>query len=100
MRIHGIDGNCVLLGPIRNSCLFGIDRIAGNRVLLAIFARLFAGKLRTQTSSVSSPILFSVQSLFFWELIFCMFCYSYTGIRIDGIVPKARAQKFVLRTRQ
>ena len=32
------------------------------------------------------------QSLFFWELILCMLCYSYTGIRIDGIVPKERAQ--------
>ena len=39
----------------RNSGLFGIHRIAGNRVLLAIVARLLAGKLRTQTSSVSSP---------------------------------------------
>ena len=41
---------------------------------------------------VTSAILFSVQSLFFWELIFCMFCYSYTGIRMDGIVPKECAQ--------
>ena len=30
--------------------------------------------------------------LFFWEVIFCMFCYSYTGIRIDRIVPKECAQ--------
>ena len=26
---------------------------------------------------VTSAILCSVQSLFFWELTFCMFCYSY-----------------------
>ena len=37
---------------------------------------------------VTSVILFIAQSQFFWELIFCMFCYSYTGIKIDGIVPK------------
>ena len=40
---------------------------------------------------VSSSVFKIAQSLFFWELIFCLFCYSYTGIRIDGIVPKERA---------
>ena len=64
IRIHGIGGNCVLLGPIlipewRNSALFGINRIAGNRacVLLAIVACLSAGKLHTEISSVSSQFL-------------------------------------------
>ena len=34
--------------------MFGIDRIVGNHVRLAIFACLSTGKLRTETSSVSS----------------------------------------------
>ena len=39
------------------------------------------------------------QSLFFLEMIFCMFCYSYTGIRIDGIVPlKERALYLTVRS--
>ena len=37
------------------------DRIADNRFLLAIFAHLSAGKLRTHTSSVSSPYFLSRQ---------------------------------------
>ena len=37
---------------------------------------------------ISYSVFRIAQSLFFWELIFCMFCYSYTGIRIKGIVPK------------
>ena len=49
--------------------MFGTYRIVGNRVLLVIFACLLAGKLRTQTSLVSSAILF----------------FSYTRIRIDGL---------------
>ena len=75
MRIHGIDGNCVLLGPIRNSCLFGIDRIAGNRVLLAIFASLldFLGLIASIFCHVRYSVFRIPQSLFFWELIFCMF---------------------------
>ena len=39
---------------------------------------------------VSYSVFRIAQSLFLWELIFCMFCYSYSGIRIDGIVPKER----------
>ena len=54
---------------IRNNGLFAIDRIAGKCDLSEIFACLFAGKLRTQTSLVSSAILF----------------FSYTRIRIDGL---------------
>ena len=74
----------------RNSGLSGIDRIAGNPILLAIFP-VFC----RENSSVSSPQFLSRQlfcfqnsSLFFRELIFCIFCYSYTRIRINGIVPK------------
>ena len=111
MRVHGIG---VLLGPDSgiNGIVFcqfcsryqkwlnrwnsGLFRIASNRVLLAIFTCLSTGKWHTQTSSVSSPWFLSRQlfcfqnstNSFFWELIFCMFCYSYTRIRIDGIVPK------------
>ena len=36
------------------------------------------------------------QSLFFWELISCMFCYSYTWIRIDGTVPNECAVSLLL----
>ena len=47
---------------------------------------------RLRRSHLLSRQLHSVfriaQSLFFWELIFCMFCDSYTGIGIDGIVLK------------
>ena len=31
------------------------------------------------------------RNLFYWELIFCVFCYSYSEIGINGIVPKERA---------
>ena len=79
----------------RNSGLLGTDRIVGNRVLLAISARLLAGKVAYRDFLglitlifVTSAILFSEKHKVFWELIFCMFCYSYTGIRLDGIVPK------------
>ena len=37
---------------------------------------------------ISYSVFRIAQSLFFWELIFCMFCYSYTGIGIDETVPK------------
>ena len=59
MSIHGIGGDCLLLGlwngrysipsilllkqNRQNSSLFGIDRIAGHPVLLAIFTRLLVG---------------------------------------------------------
>ena len=62
---------------------------------IAIFARLLAGKSRTlgliAFISLSRQLFCfqnTTQSLFFWELLFCMFCYSYTGIGRDGIVPK------------
>ena len=81
----------------RNSGLLGIDRIAGNRVLLA-------GKLRARAHRshhvncchISYSVSRIAQSLFFWELIFCKFCYSHTGIRIDGMVPKERALRLPL----
>ena len=65
MRIHRIDGNCVLLGPMlipewtEFSGLFGIDRIAGNRVLLAIFASLLDFLGLIALIFVPSAILFS-----------------------------------------
>ena len=31
------------------------------------------------------------RDLFYWELIFCVFCYSYSEIGINGIVLKERA---------
>ena len=77
----------------RNSGLFGMDRIVSNRVLLVILP-VFRWKncvprlpRSHHLNFCMSAILFA-QSLFFWELIFCMLCYSYTGIRNDGIVPK------------
>ena len=78
MRMHRIGGNCVLLGPMlipewtEFSGLFGI---AGNRVLLAIFASLlvFLGLIASIFCHVRYSVFRIPQSLFFWELIFCMF---------------------------
>ena len=52
----------------------------------------FLGLIALIFCHVSYSVFRIAQSLFFWELIFCMFCYSYTGIRMDGIVPKECAQ--------
>ena len=62
MRIHRIGGNCVLLGPMlipewtEFSGLFGI---AGNRVLLAIFASLLVFLGLIASIFVTFAILFS-----------------------------------------
>ena len=47
---------------------------------------------RLNLCHVSYSVFRIAQSLFFWELIFCMFCYSYTEIRINKIVPKGCAK--------
>ena len=39
---------------------------------------------------VSYSVFGIVRNLFYWELIFCVFCYSYSEIRLNGIVPKER----------
>ena len=80
-----------ILLPIAES-----DGIAGYRLTIfaAVFRRencvpaRFPRSHRLNFCHVSYSIFRIAQSLFFWELIFCLFCYSYTGIRIDGIVPK------------
>ena len=76
--------------------MFGIDRIAGNRLLPLSFGgkiayQDFLGLVALIFCHVSYSVFRISQSLFFWELIFCMFCYSYTRIGIDGIVPKEHA---------
>ena len=40
---------------------------------------------------VSYSVFGIARDLFYWELIFCVFCYSYSEIGINGIVPKERA---------
>ena len=40
---------------------------------------------------VSYSVFRIARDLFYWELIFCVFCYSYSEIGINGIVPKERA---------
>ena len=76
MRIHGIDGNCVLLGPTvfcfkneRNSGLLGKTEqpVNYNHSLLPIFVRLSLGKMHTQTSSVSLPQFFVTAAILFSE---------------------------------
>ena len=66
------------------------------------FCPSFGGKIvyprlprshRLNFCQVSYSVFRIAQSLFFWELIFCMFCYSYTGIGTNGIVPKECALK-------
>ena len=45
---------------------------------------------------VSYSVFGIARDLFYWELIFCVFCYSYSEIGINGIVPKERALGFRL----
>ena len=40
---------------------------------------------------VSYSVFGIARDLFYWELIFIVFCYSYSEIGINGIVPKERA---------
>ena len=40
---------------------------------------------------VSYSVFGIARDLFYWELIFCVFCYSYSEIGINGIVQKERA---------
>ena len=40
---------------------------------------------------VSYSVFGIARDLFYWELMFCVFCYSYSEIGINGIVPKERA---------
>ena len=42
---------------------------------------------------VSYSVFGIERDLFYWELIFCVFCYSYSEIGINGIVPKELALK-------
>ena len=39
---------------------------------------------------VSYSVFGIARDLFYWELIFCVFCYSYSEIGITGMVPKER----------
>ena len=40
---------------------------------------------------VSYSVFRIARDLFYWELIFCVLCYSYSEIGINGIVPKEHA---------
>ena len=40
---------------------------------------------------VSYSVFGIARDLFYWELIFCVSCYSYSEIGLNGIVPKERA---------
>ena len=86
MRIHWIDRNCVLWDPFwfwnEQNVILSILLLMKNCV-----PRLPRSH-RLNFFHVSSSVFRIAQSLFFWELIFSMFCYSYTRIRIDRIVPE------------
>ena len=108
-----IGGNCVLLiGTYSDSGMnridgivvcSRIDRIAGNQCSFGKFHLSFSGTIVYHARFPQSHRLnfchvsYSVQSLFFLKLIFCMFCYSYTGIRIEGIVPKECALGYIIK---
>ena len=83
----GIDGTCVLLGAIPilewTDC-YSVHSAPNSRMNRIIFWR---------ENCASAPISFD---LFYWELILCVFCYSYSKIGINRIVPKERALCFTI----
>ena len=105
IRIHGIGGNCVLLGPIlipewRNSALFGINRIAGNRACSFGNCRLsFGGKIAYRdflgliSISVTSALFSEYHELCSFGNWYCILL-AYSGIGIVGI-----SQTIIVRSR-
>ena len=88
-----IDGTCVLLGAISipewTEC-YSVHSAADSRIVLW---RVNCTSAPVSFDHVSYSLFGIARDLFYWELIFCVFCYSYSEIGVNRIVPKERALK-------
>ena len=83
----------VLLGAIPIPECYFVHSAPDSRMDGIVFWRQTCASAPVSFDHVRSLItVFGIaRDLFYWELIFCVFCYSYSEIGINGIVPKERA---------
>ena len=70
---------------------YSVHSVPDSRMDGIVFWRESCASAPVSFDHVSYSVFGIVRDLFYWELIFCVFCYSYSEIGINGIVPKERA---------
>ena len=90
----GIDGTCVLLGAIPipewTEC-YAVHSAPDSRMDRIVFWRENCASAPVSFDHVSYSVFGIARDLFYWELIFRVFCYYYSEIGITGMVPKERS---------
>ena len=81
-------------GMLFRSC-YSVHSVPDSRMNGIVFWRENCASPPVSFDHVSYSVFGMARDLFFWKLIFCVFCYSYSEIGINGIVPKERALHFM-----
>ena len=85
--ISGIDRTCVLLGAIPipewTEC-YSVHSAPDSRMDGIVFWRENSASAPVSFDHVSYSVFGIARDLFYWERIFCVFCYSYSEIGING----------------
>ena len=99
----GIDGTCILLGAIPipewTEC-YSIHSAPNSRMDGIVFWWENCTFALVSFDHISYSVFGIARDLFYWELIFCVFCYSYSEIGINGIVPKERSLNVIFTSQQ